>query len=142
MEQLQYTQEEVTNLLSQSTATGRWSKFGPYYAMFPVDFALDVINKYSNVGDYILDPFSGRGTTIYAASMLDRQGVGIDINPLGWLYAAVKINPANKRDILKRLHEIDFLAKEVYANAYQEYDEFFNTCYSKKVLNFLIAARV
>lgn len=141
MEQLQYTQEEVSNLLSQRTPEGRWSKFGPYYAMFPVDFALDVINKYSNVGDFVLDPFSGRGTTIFASSMLNRQGVGIDINPLGWLYAAVKINPANKKDVLKRLHEIDFLAKEVYANSHQEFDEFFNTCYSSRVLNFLIAAR-
>ena len=139
---LQYTEEEISNLLSQRTPEGRWAKFGPYYAMFPVDFALDVINKYSSIGDYVLDPFSGRGTTIYAASMLDRQGVGIDINPLGWLYSAVKINPANKRDVLKRLYEIDFLSKEVYVNAYREYDEFFNTCYSKKVLNFLIAARV
>jgi hypothetical protein len=141
MEQLSCTQKGSPYLLSQKTPEGRWATFGPYYAMFPVDFALEVISNYSNAGDFVLDPFSGRGTTIFASSMLSRQGVGIDINPLGWLYTAVKINPANKKDVLRRLYEIDSLAKEVYANSHQEYDDFFNTCYSSTVLNFLIAAR-
>lgn len=129
------------NLGSRTTMEGRWVSFGPYYAMFPVEFALNVIHTYSNVGDHILDPFSGRGTTLFAASMLDRLATGIDINPLGWLYASAKLNPASLHEVKKRLHEIALLASEKYVGSHKEYDEFFHLCYSTKVLDFLIAAR-
>jgi len=141
MEQKILSKEDLSNLLSRSNPDGRWMKFGPYYAMFPVDFALEAIQSYTKPGDHVLDPFSGRGTTLFAASMLDRTATGIDINPLGWLYASVKLNPANKKSVLKRLHELDFIAKEKYSGAHKEYDEFFNACYTPSVLDFLIAAR-
>ena len=28
-------------------AIGRWATVGPYYAMFPLDFAFDVVHQYS-----------------------------------------------------------------------------------------------
>lgn len=43
-----------------SIAEARWARYGPYYAMFPLEFAFDVVNKYSKEGDFILDPFAGR----------------------------------------------------------------------------------
>ena len=64
-----------------STAEARWARFGPYYAMFPIDFAFNVVDKYSKPGDKILDPFSGRGSSIYAGSILGRESIGIEINP-------------------------------------------------------------
>lgn len=39
----------------QQTAESRWAKFGPYYAMFPIDFAFKVVKQYSRKGDYIID---------------------------------------------------------------------------------------
>lgn len=35
----------------------------------------------SNVGDTVLDPFSGSGTTLRVCQQLSRQGIGIEINP-------------------------------------------------------------
>lgn len=35
----------------------------------------------SNVGDYVLDPFSGSGTTLRVCQQLDRNCIGIEINP-------------------------------------------------------------
>jgi len=35
----------------------------------------------SNVGDFILDPFSGSGTTLRVSQQLDRKCVGFEINP-------------------------------------------------------------
>ena len=30
-----------------STPESRWARFGPYYAMFPLEFAFEVVEKYS-----------------------------------------------------------------------------------------------
>ena len=55
------------------TAESRWARFGPYYAMFPLEFALDVVEKYSKKGDYIIDPFAGRCSSIYAGGVWEKQ---------------------------------------------------------------------
>lgn len=48
-------------------------------APFPVDLATRVIKLYSYVGDVVLDPFVGSGTTCVAAKMSKRVYVGYDL---------------------------------------------------------------
>ncbi len=122
------------------TAESRWARFGPYYAMFPVDFAFDVVNKYSKKGDYILDPFAGRSSSIYAGGVLGRHSLGIEINPVGWLYGNVKLNPAKKDDVIDRLLEI-YAKRNYYNRAIEKMPEFYRICYSDEVLKFLLTAR-
>lgn len=50
-------------------------------APFPVELAVRVIKLYSFVGDVVLDPFMGSGTTCVAAKMHRRRYVGVDISP-------------------------------------------------------------
>lgn len=50
-------------------------------AIFPEKLAKDHVTSWSNPGDVVLDPFSGSGTTLKAAKELNRQFVGIEINP-------------------------------------------------------------
>ena len=126
---------------TSSTMNGRWATFGPYYAMFPVEFALNVINTYTNEGDYVLDPFSGRGTSIFASEMLNRHAIGIETNPVGWIYSQVKLNPSSKNRVIKRLLELNLQALEKYKYAYSDYPDFYHMCFDKEVLNFLICAR-
>ena len=45
-----------------ATPEARWSRLGPYYAMFPISFAQDAIDRFTHPGDMVLDPFCGRGT--------------------------------------------------------------------------------
>ena len=49
-------------------------------APFPVELASRVIRLYSYVGDVVLDPFAGSGTTCVAARQTDRRFVGYDIS--------------------------------------------------------------
>jgi len=132
---------EIENITKGfKTAEARWSRFGPYYAMFPVDFAFDVVNKYSKEGDYILDPFAGRSSSIYAGGVLGRHSLGIEINPVGWIYGNVKLNPAKKEDVIDRLIEI-YGKRNYYNRAIEKMPEFYRICYSDEVLKFLLTAR-
>lgn len=122
------------------TAEARWARFGPYYAMFPLDFAFDVVEKYSKKGDYIIDPFAGRCSSIYAGGVLGRNSLGIEINPVGWLYGSVKLQPADKEQVIDRLLEI-YHKRNYYNRAITKMPEFFRMCYCDEVLKFLLAAR-
>ena len=50
-------------------------------AIFPEQLAHDHIISWSNEGDTILDPFNGSGTTTKIAKKLNRNYIGIEINP-------------------------------------------------------------
>ena len=98
---------DMPNLTSFGTAEGRWSRLGPYYAMFPVEFAREVIEGLSRRGDTVLDPFCGRGTAPYVAAVAGRGSLGCDINPVAWVYAAVKTDPyPSLADVERRIGEI------------------------------------
>jgi DNA modification methylase len=124
-----------------ANAVGRWAGIGPYYAMFPIDFAFDVVNSYSEEGDAVFDPFAGRSSSIYAAAALGRSGVGIEISPVGWLYGHVKMAPASRTNVLNRAKGLAGAAKAIPAQQLEELPEFFHICYSKPVLRYLVAAR-
>lgn len=47
----------------------------------PEALAERMIRASSNVGDWVLDPFVGSGTTCKVAQVLERRWIGIDINP-------------------------------------------------------------
>lgn len=127
-------------LKGYNTAEARWARFGPYYAMFPIEFAFDVVEKYSKEGDYIIDPFAGRCSSIYAGGVLGRNSLGIEINPVGWLYGTVKLQPGDKTEVIDRLLEI-YGKRNYYSRAIERMPEFYRICYCDEVLKFLLAAR-
>ena len=47
---------------------------------FPVELPKRCIKLFSFVGDTVLDPFMGSGTTVIAAKQNNRNGIGIDID--------------------------------------------------------------
>jgi DNA modification methylase len=53
----------------------------PYYTMFPLDFPLRQMELFPDA-KRVIDPFCGRGTTLYAARLARRQAVGVDISPV------------------------------------------------------------
>ncbi|MFH7836293.1 MAG: site-specific DNA-methyltransferase [Candidatus Aenigmatarchaeota archaeon] len=50
-------------------------------AVFPLEIPLRLVKMYSFIGDIVYDPFAGTGTTLIAAYMTGRQGIGVEINP-------------------------------------------------------------
>jgi len=81
--------------------------------MFPPALPNYFIRKYSEVGDVILDPFSGRGTTILEACKLNRVGMGNDLNPLAFVLTKAKADVPEKGRIISRIKSL----KEGYSTA-------------------------
>lgn len=123
-----------------SNATGRWAGVGPYYAMFPLTFAFDVVDHYTRQGESVLDPFAGRGSSVYAAAVRERSGVAIEINPVGWIYGRAKLDTSSKQWVKRRLNKVKQHAP-VYKDEADELPEFFDYCYNPQVQRFLLAAR-
>ena len=122
------------------TAASRWAGIGPYYGMFPNEFAHHVVAEHTRLGDTVIDPFAGRGTAIFSAAIAGRQAIGIDINPLGYVYANAKLQPSNKQAVINRLEQIAEAAGNFQSEA-AALPSFFHHCYSKPVREFLSAAR-
>jgi hypothetical protein len=62
----------------------------PYFTMFPLGFPLEHLAR-AQPGESVIDPFCGRGTTLYAARALSLESVGIDANPVAAAIAAAKV---------------------------------------------------
>jgi site-specific DNA-methyltransferase (adenine-specific) len=64
-----------------------------YHGMFPAKLAHYFIQSYSQPGDVVLDPFSGRGTVPLQARMEGRRSISNDLNPLAYVLSRAKANP-------------------------------------------------
>ena len=60
-------------------------------AAFPLELPTWFIKLFTQMGDVILDPFIGSGTTAIAAKQLDRRCIGIEMNPTYFLVAQQRL---------------------------------------------------
>lgn len=81
-------QKEVSKMTAEEWNTffaGHWNFAGArqsgHIAMFPEELPRRLIKMFSFVGETVLDPFAGSGTTALAAKNTDRNSVGFEINP-------------------------------------------------------------
>lgn len=69
--------------------TGASTRHHP--APFPVELAERLIRMFSFVGDTVLDPFMGTGTTTVAASRCGRNSIGIEVDSEYFKYAVRRV---------------------------------------------------
>lgn len=91
--------------------------FHPYPHKLLPQLARALIQEYSNENDIILDPFCGSGTTLVEASLLNRNSIGIDLNPLACLISKVKTTKINIPQLKETTHK---LLEKLFLNLNQE----------------------
>lgn len=80
-----------------------WSRLNaicPYFTMFPLDFPLDVLAANARDGEWVLDPFCGRGTTNFAARLLGLPTIGIDSSPVAVALSQAKLVSTSVAEIM------------------------------------------
>src|SRR6266508_314849 len=71
----------------------------PYYTMFPLAFPFQRLAK-AAASEWVLDPFCGRGTTVFAARLRGLGCVGIDSNPIAAAIAAAKLTDTTAEAVI------------------------------------------
>jgi DNA modification methylase len=70
------------------------AKFIPYYPQI-------FIKHLSKEGNIVVDPMCGAGTTLIEASLAKRNGLGIEIDPIGSLISSVSTTPLTEKTLLR-----------------------------------------
>lgn len=113
--------------------SGHWIFSGErqdkYLAVFPEELPKRLLKMFSYIGDTILDPFLGSGTTTLAAKNLSRNSIGYEINKdslpiikekIGWnkrdLYqkSAIEVIEQRqaKRDFVEEIKKLPYIFKD------------------------------
>ena len=92
----------------------------PYFAMFPDSFARRQILTHTSPGDLVLDPFSGRGTSLLESLLLDRHAVAVDINPVAACVSNAKARTPSLELVNKRIDELE---QEYVSSTFEQLEE-------------------
>lgn len=94
----------VNNRLAFSQAPSDWKfpcthsectlhQIAPYVGKLKSSIARSLIQKYSNEGDLVVDPFAGAGTIVLEAALAGRRAFGSDISPYARVLSNAKLFP-------------------------------------------------
>lgn len=103
----------------------------PYYTMYPLNFPLRVLKNHGCKGDWVLDPFCGRGTTNFAARLLGMPSIGVDSSPVAAALAKAKLAQTDANQILAEAQAI-LNTKDTPQSIPN--NEFWRLAYSEKTL--------
>lgn len=109
----------------------------PYFTMFPLEYPYQVLKKHRKAAPVILDPFCGRGTSLFAARTLGLSAWGIDTSPVAVAIAKSKLASCKAEEPLE-------LARKLIAEVtplHVPESPFFEAAYHKETLRNLCALR-
>ncbi len=115
-DQLEDALNSIWKFDTQSKRRGNGPDGAIHPAPFPLDLPLRLILLYTNIGDTVLDPFMGSGTTALAAKMTQRHYVGYEISAEYCAVAAERLAAFDSSPVMdERLarHKLDKAARKL-----------------------------
>ena len=109
----------------------------PYFTMFPLEYPNRVLKKHLKDKPVVLDPFCGRGTTLFSARKFGFSAWGIDSSPVAVAIAKAKLASC---DIETPLELAAQLMADVDPSALPD-TPFFRSAYHKSTLRDICALR-
>lgn len=83
-----------------------WHAMCSYLGTFPPALARAMVSMLSDPGDVVLDPFSGRGTTLLESRLLGRTPIAIDLNPIAVALSRAKNVSITVEAVRARVQEL------------------------------------
>ncbi len=109
----------------------------PYFTMFPLEYPLKVLRKHRVARPVVVDPFCGRGTTLFAARTLGLESWGIDTSPVAVAIAKAKLSNSTAEDALCLAQLLIIATKPKHVPQ----SKFFKAAYHRKTLRQICALR-
>ncbi|MDQ7957814.1 MAG: DNA methyltransferase [Pseudomonadota bacterium] len=109
----------------------------PYFTMFPLEYPLRVLKEHRNKRSVVMDPFCGRGTTLFAARKLGLESRGIDSSAVAVAIAKAKLAKVDVEQVLSLART--FIAR--HSRVSVPTTDFFRQAYHKDVLPAICAIR-
>lgn len=109
----------------------------PYFTMFPLEYPLRVLKAHRASKPVVVDPFCGRGTTLFAARTLGLESWGIDASPVAVAIAKAKLSNATAEDALCLAQLLILATKPEHVPK----GKFFRAAYHAKALRDICALR-
>lgn len=97
-----------TSLLNYSDESERpFQRWYRYKEGFSVELVKCLIKEYSKKNGIILDPFSGSGSTLLAATQIGYSGIGFEVNPFSFFLSQCKLDSYDIEEIqqFKNIYE-------------------------------------
>ena len=85
-----------------------------YRACFKPQLVDFFVQRLTEPGDLVYDPFMGRGTTVVEAALLDRAAAGCDVNPLSRVLTKPRLAPPTLEQVSERLRALDLTSADSY----------------------------
>ena len=85
-----------------------------YRACFKPQLVDFFVQRLTEPGELVYDPFMGRGTTVVEAALLDRAAAGCDVNPLSRVLTKPRLAPPTLAQVSDRLHSLDLTSCDSY----------------------------
>lgn len=109
----------------------------PYFTMFPLEYPLRVLRGHKAANPVVMDPFCGRGTTLFAARKLGLAARGIDASPVAVAVAQAKLAKIDAPAVLALADSLI----ETHADAPVPTSAFFQHAFAPRTLAAICAIR-
>jgi DNA-cytosine methyltransferase len=91
-----------------------------YWGRKPHNVVSEYIETYTKKGEKVLDPFMGSGVTIIESAKLEREVIGVDLNPMSKFIVDNTINKVN-------IAQFQLSFERIYKKIYDKYRTYYNS---------------